>query len=247
MAGVDLRRVAFRQLHDDSMTKSPLFIILTLLAVPACQSTMDQQMIKDQDAQLATLTSDRARNQAQLDRVKRENQTLAEQIAFEQSRNTELQQRVSAAEAAMSAKDAETNQLNTSFQGLNVDVGRRGGYIVLGMSSELTFSSGKAELSKQGRETLTKVGDVLKSDYAGRTLWVEGHTDNEQPKKSGWKNNLALSANRAMSVADFLIADLGLDPNYVRVAGYGEYAPKEANDTPEGRAKNRRVEILILE
>lgn len=229
------------------MIKSPLLIILAALSLPACQNTLDQQVIDAQDKQVANLTADRSRNQAQLDRIKAENRTLAEQIAFEQSRNTELQQRVSAAEASLEAKDAETDQLNTSFQGLNVDVGRRGGYIVLGMSSELTFSSGKAELSKQGRETLSKVGDVLKTDYAGRTLWVEGHTDNEQPKKSGWKNNLALSANRAMSVADFLIADLGLDPNFVRVAGYGEYAPKEGNDTPEGRAKNRRVEILILE
>ena len=229
------------------MTKSPLLIILAALTFPACQNTLDKQLIDNQDQQLTNLTTDRQRNQAQLDRIKAENRTLAEQIAFEQQRNTELQQRVSAAEAAVTAHDREVDQLNTSFQGLNVEVGRRGGFIVLGMSSELTFSSGKAELNKQGRETLTKVGDVLKTEYAGKTLWVEGHTDNEQPKKSGWKNNLQLSANRAMSVADFLIADLGLDPTMVRVAGYGEYAPKQANDTPEGRSKNRRVEILILE
>lgn len=229
------------------MIKSPLFILLAALSLPACQNTMDKQLLADQDQQLANLTTDRQRNQAKLDRILAENRTLNEQIGFEQQRNSELQQRVSAAEAAVTARDLETDKLNTSFQGLNVEVGRRGGFIVLGMSSELTFSSGKAELSKQGRETLSKVGDVLKTDYAGKTLWVEGHTDNEQPKKSGWKNNLALSANRAMSVADFLTGDLGLDPTMVRVAGYGEFAPKMANDTPEGRAKNRRVEILILE
>lgn len=229
------------------MTKSPLLLLLAALALPACQNTIDKQVISDQDAQLEALTSDRSRMTSQLSRIQSENRTLAEQIAFEQQKNTELQQRVSAAEAAIKQRDVETDMLNTSFQGLNVDVGRRGGYIVLGLSSELTFGSGKAELNKQGRDTLTKVGDVLRTNYAGKTLWVEGHTDNEQPKKSGWKNNLQLSANRAMSVAEFLTGELGLDPTHVRVAGYGEFAPKQPNDTPEGRAVNRRVEILILD
>ncbi len=229
------------------MIKSPLLLALAFLAFPACQSTLTDAMIEDQDKQLAALNAERQKNSSHLERLKSENRTLADQISYEQQRNAELAQRVAAAEAAVDAHDAEVAGLETAFQGTNVEVGRRGGYIVLGLPSELTFGSGKAELSKNGKDTLATVADVLKTDYAGKTFWVEGHTDNEQPKKSGWKSNLELSANRAMSAANYMIFDLGLDPTHVRVAGYGEFAPKAGNDTPEGRADNRRVEILILE
>ncbi|MDA1259896.1 MAG: OmpA family protein [Planctomycetota bacterium] len=228
------------------MNKSPLLFALALAFLPACQSNMTRQMIEDQDKQLAALNTERSSMQAQLSRTRAENASLAKQIEFEQQRSAELQQRASAAEAAVNQHDAEMDSLSTALQGTNIDIGRRGGFIVLGIDSELTFASGKAELSKQGRDTLTRVGDVLKSKYGENTIWIEGHTDNEQPKKSGWKSNLQLSAMRAMSCADYLIYDLGLDGSHVRVAGYGEFAPKAGNDTKEGRADNRRVEVLIL-
>lgn len=229
------------------MTKSPLLLALALLALPACQSTMDQALLQEQDDQLTALNAERSKQMTQLSRLQSENRTLAEQIAFEQQRSAELQQRVAAADAALNARDAETDRLNTALAGTNIDVTRRGGHLVLAVPTELTFSSGKADLNKAGRDALSRVADILKSDYAGKTYWIEGHTDSEQPKKSGWKNNLELSANRAMSVANFLTMEIGLDPTHLRVAGYGEFAPKEANDTPEGRAANRRVEILILD
>jgi chemotaxis protein MotB len=228
------------------MKQSPLLLALTLALLPACQSNMTRQMIEDQDQQLEALNTERSSMQSQLARTRAENASLAKQIEFEQQRNAELQQRTAAAEAAMSQADAEMDSISTALQGTNVEVGRRGGFLVLGMDSELTFPSGKAELSKQGRDTLTRVGEVLKSKYGANVIWIEGHTDNEQPKKSGWKSNLQLSSMRAMSCADYLVYDLGLEASHVRVAGYGEYAPKAPNDTKEGRAANRRVEILIL-
>jgi chemotaxis protein MotB len=202
------------------MKQSPLLLALTLALLPACQSNMTRQMIEDQDQQLEALNTERSSMQSQLARTRAENASLAKQIEFEQQRNAELQQRTAAAEAAMSQADAEMDSISTALQGTNVEVGRRGGFLVLGMDSELTFPSGKAELSKQGRDTLTRVGEVLKSKYGANVIWIEGHTDNEQPKKSGWKSNLQLSSMRAMSCADYLVYDL--------------------------RAANRRVEILIL-
>lgn len=229
------------------MNKSPLLIGLALALLPACQSNLTRQTIEDQDAQIAALNSERGTLQSQLSRIKAENSSLAKQIEFEQSRSAELAQRAAAAEAAMNQQDAETDALNAALQGTNVEVGRRGGHIVLGIDSELTFASGKADLNKAGRDTLTRVADVLKSKYGSNILWVEGHTDNEQPKKSGWKSNLQLSAMRAMACADYLVYELALDASHVRVAGYGEYAPKADNESKEGRAANRRVEILILD
>lgn len=228
------------------MKQSPLLLALALALLPACQSNMTRQMMDDQDQQLAALNTERAAMQAQLNRQRAENASLAKQIEFEQQRSAELQQRTAAAEAALSQRDQEMDSISTALQGTNVEVGRRGGFLVLGMDSELTFASGKAELNKQGRDTLARIGDLLKTKYTDNVIWIEGHTDNEQPKKSGWKSNLQLSSTRAMSCADYLIYDLGLDPSHVRVAAYGEFAPKASNDTKEGKAANRRVEILIL-
>lgn len=229
------------------MTKSPLILALALLALPACQSTMDQALLQEQDEQLTALNAERSKQMSQLSRLQTENRTLADQIAFEQQRNSELQQRVAAQDAAISARDKETDRLNTALEGTNIEVSRRGGHIVFAVPTELTFGSGKADLNKAGKDALTRVADILKNEYPGKTFWIEGHTDNEQPKKSGWKNNLELSANRAMSVANFLTTDLAMDATMIRIAGYGEFAPKAPNDTPEGRATNRRVEILILD
>ena len=74
---------------------------------------------------------------------------------------------------------------------------------------------------------------------------MEGHTDNEPIKYSGWKSNWELSTARATSVLHYLVDDKGVNPKLVKAVGYGEFRPVAANDTPEGRQLNRRVEIVI--
>ncbi len=229
------------------MKKTTLLLLLLATAFPACQSNMHRQVIEDQDAQLEAYQAENQNLKSQLSRVRAENASLAEQLSFAQQRAAELNQRVQAMEAEASASDAELDNLDAALQGTGIEVGRRGGYVVLGLPSALTFPSGKADLNEQGKESLRRVADILKTDYAGKTFWIEGHTDNEQPKKSGWKNNLELSVARAMAVAEYMTEELGVDPSAIRVAGYGEFVPKASNDTPEGRAENRRVEILVLD
>jgi chemotaxis protein MotB len=117
--------------------------------------------------------------------------------------------------------------------------------LVLTFVSEVLFDSGKAVLRKQAHESLDKVSEVLLSSAAGMNVGIEGHTDNQPIKYSGWESNWDLSGARAKSVLSYLIKK-GVSPERLSFIGYGEYRPVASNDSASGRQKNRRVEIVIL-
>ena len=121
----------------------------------------------------------------------------------------------------------------------------RGG-LVITLSNEILFDSGKAKLKKMSESVLKKVASVVNEKLPDRNIGVEGHTDNIPIARSGWKSNWELSAARATSVVHYLIDKCGIEPQKLSAIGYGEYRPIDSNDTKEGRSKNRRVEIIIL-
>src|SRR5207249_7186509 len=112
--------------------------------------------------------------------------------------------------------------------------------------SEVLFDSGKAHLRKDSVESLDKVAKVLNTTVSDLSIGIEGHTDNQPIKYSGWTSNWELSSARAMSVLHYLVDNQQVTPGRLSATGYGEYRPVAANDTPEGKQKNRRVEIVIL-
>lgn len=228
------------------MRKTTLFVALLALIAPSCQSNMQKQMLEDADQQNAALAAENESARAQLARTRAEGAALEEQLRFANQRLTELEDLVAAQDAAFQAQNAEVEDLRARLGGTGVGVDTRGGVIVLDLPSSLTFPSGKADLNKKGKETISMVAEILRRDYQNNTFWVEGHTDNDQPKKSGWANNLELSVQRAMSVANFMMGEMEMSPEQVRVSGHGEWKPKADNATKEGKAENRRVEILIL-
>lgn len=118
--------------------------------------------------------------------------------------------------------------------------------LVLRFVAEVFFDSGKAEIRPEAYPILDKVAEFLKQEVPDRNIAIEGHTDNQPIKYSGWKSNWELSAARALSVLHYLVDKKGIDPKRVQAVGYGEYHPIADNSTPEGRQKNRRVEIVIL-
>ncbi|RKY37578.1 MAG: hypothetical protein DRP73_01505 [Candidatus Omnitrophota bacterium] len=118
--------------------------------------------------------------------------------------------------------------------------------LVLRFVAEVFFDSGKADIKPEAYPILDKVAEFLKEEVPDRNIAIEGHTDNEPIKYSGWKSNWELSAARALSVLHYLVDEKGIAPERVQAVGYGEYHPIADNSTPEGRQKNRRVEIVIL-
>lgn len=138
---------------------------------------------------------------------------------------------------------AELQKKLKGVQGVSFNRDERG--LVITFLDEILFDSGKAMIKPSAYSTLDKVASVLTSKASDLNIGVEGHTDNEPIKRSGWKSNWELSTARATSVLHYLVAK-GVSPERLAAIGYGEYRPVASNETKEGRRKNRRVEVVIL-
>jgi chemotaxis protein MotB len=126
-----------------------------------------------------------------------------------------------------------------------VGYGLRNGEMVLTMSSDVTFASGKSELSKAGRSALNSVAKALKGEYPNAEYWIEGHTDTDPISKSKFASNRDLSVARAMAVLHYLVEEAGLPDQQCVVAGWGQYRPVMGGKSQADKTKNRRVEIVV--
>lgn len=125
---------------------------------------------------------------------------------------------------------------------MKVHVDQRG--VTVSMSEQFLFAPGSAELSPFARRVLFKVGQVLR--VVRFPLSFEGHTDNTPMEGGLYGDNWGLSAARAAAVASYMVNRIGLSDKNVQAVGYGPSKPLVPNDTPEHRAINRRVDIVIL-
>ncbi len=132
-----------------------------------------------------------------------------------------------------------------SSLGREIDIDYTSQYVLLTMNGSLLFNSGSATIKDDALPVLNKLGQILER-YANDTIEIEGHTDNVPISGRGiFASNDELSGARALSVFHYLIDTTLLDPSKIKHSGRGEYVPIADNSTPEGRAKNRRVEIKI--
>lgn len=118
--------------------------------------------------------------------------------------------------------------------------------LVITFVSEIFFDSGKDKVKEDGKTTLDKVAEVLNRDVPNSAVAVEGHTDNDPIKYSGWKSNWELSSARALAVVHYLVDECKVEPQRLSANGYGEFHPVAPNDSVQNKQKNRRVEIVIL-
>lgn len=143
------------------------------------------------------------------------------------------------------AEDVE-NKLNMLGISGQVDIQVDAQYVSLTLNGALLFDSGMAELKSSSLEFVSQIGDILKN-YNDNQIWIIGHTDTVPVSKNGrYKDNMELSQGRAYSVYKYLRDTKGLDVTTLGCMGRGEEEPVASNDTAEGRALNRRVEIKIF-
>lgn len=126
-----------------------------------------------------------------------------------------------------------------------VEVSFTAQYVKLTMNGGLLFDSGSAELKDDAKLIIDKVGLILERYGNAGTIEIEGHTDNVPIKSAQYPSNEELSSARALSVFYYLMDSTTLNPLNLKHAGMGERVPIADNSTPEGRSRNRRVEILI--
>ncbi len=162
------------------------------------------------------------------------------------SEATEIKEQMEAKQLEASEQLAEMIQETVDEEQLSheIDVDFTTQYVLLTMNGALLFDSGSDTIREDALPVLDKVGRILER-YASSTIEIEGHTDNVPIHNARFADNDELSSARAMSVFHYLVDNTVLDPANIKHAGRGEYVPVADNSTPEGRAKNRRVEIKI--
>ena len=117
--------------------------------------------------------------------------------------------------------------------------------LIINIDDKISFDSGQAELKKGVLNALDKIAKIL-SSYPENNIMVEGHTDNVPISTKRFPDNWSLSTERALAVLHYLLRNTKLDPVRFTAAGYGEYQPIVSNDTPENKALNRRVDIVVI-
>lgn len=140
-----------------------------------------------------------------------------------------------------------TNNLTRSLskdEMQDVDVKVLKGVVYISLSDNMLYKSGSYEISDKAGATLAKIAKII-TDYKDYDVLIEGNTDNVPISKPNIRNNWDLSALRASSVVQALQNNYGVDPIRLTAGGRGEYNPVASNDTPDGKSKNRRTEIII--
>ena len=171
-----------------------------------------------------------------LDELRRESAELAEQIRVREEHLARAQ----------STQDEIVQKLQQEIESGQIQVERLKGQLRVDMVDEILFDSGETELKPAGKEVLQKLASVLAG--ADRQVRVQGHTDDVPITgrlAERFPTNWELSAARAVNVVRFLQEEASLDPLRLSASALSQYRPRVANDGPEGRQKNRRIEILL--
>lgn len=203
----------------------------------------------------AAIAENSQRNRELLAQLEAKEQALADESAelaklkraFEDRSN-----RVAELESVIAAKDAAMTQLKeaisralTDFEGKGLTVEQRDGKVYVSMENKLLFNSGSWAVGTEGRRAVQQLGSVLgvNPDIA---VLIEGHTDNVPYSGNGTlTSNWDLSTKRATSIVNILRENTSINPENLTAAGRGEYAPIATNDSAEGKAKNRRIEVIL--
>ncbi|MFP3938599.1 MAG: OmpA family protein [Phycisphaerae bacterium] len=190
--------------------------------------------------------------QTQYNELSEQNRDLRSRLADCESRRSRLQSQLDEKEMQLAShnkemrklrEQAETRPEPTSEQ--EWERGLTGDRVTL--ASDILFASGSATLTSSGKRTLDGIASDLKNKYDGKPVRVYGYTDSDPIKrtKDKWDDNLDLSANRAMAVTRYLI-DKGMDKERIETVAMGETNFVAGNASPQGKAKNRRVEIVVI-
>lgn len=216
-----------------------------------------KQNVTDLEAKLNDLSSLKSQREQELTNAQKQLNSTKEKLnSTEQQLNStvltveEQQKRLEDLQRLIDQQRAVVQNLRKSidnalgqYKAEDLDVYVKNGKVYVSLQENLLFKSGSAVVGKEGQEALGKIANVLNSDPKIQIV-VEGHTDSI-PIKRNFEDNWALSAARAVSIVRILTKTYSVDPARVIASGHSYFDPKDSNATPEGRALNRRTEIIL--
>lgn len=210
-----------------------------------------EAMIKDLKQQNSELKSGMAALKESLDKSMNNNaqgnMNISKLVDEINASNKYIKELVAAKSKSDSLNLVLTTNLTRSLDASelkDVDVKVLKGVVYISLNDNMLYKSGSYEISPAAMDILSKIAKIIK-DYKDYDVLVEGNTDNVPISRTNIRNNWDLSALRASSVVQALQDDFGINPSRLSAAGRGEYNPVASNDTPEGRSKNRRTQIII--
>lgn len=236
-------------IEDLNQTKSELAATMSNLdnlkaSYEALEKNSSAEIAKNSKKNRELLAQLEAKEQAlaaeneRLEKLKKELESRSQRVA-------ELESVIAAKDANMRAlKDAISKAL-TNFEGKGLTVEQRDGKVYVSMENKLLFQSGSWSVGTEGRKAVQQLGNVL-AENPDIAILIEGHTDNDpyigNAQLSG---NWDLSTKRATAIVNILRENASINPENLTAAGRGEYAPVASNDTAAGKAKNRRIEVIL--
>lgn len=213
-------------------TRTGVFLLLATALLSGCHSGSERMgLLEDENFEL------RARNQqiqASLNQSEQARTLLDQEVESLQADKASLEDQASRADSSLAS-------VVTGFEGVpGVSTSTNAvGEVVVAVAGDVLFAPGKASLKASAKATLDQVAQVLNSRYSGRMIRIAGHTDSDPIKKSKWKTNERLSAERALAVESFLVKK-GVDSDRMYSAAFGPSQPKGS------KRDSRRVEIVVL-
>lgn len=235
-------------------------VVATALVTSGCVSAGKfEKMQAGKNGDISTLRQQQADLEKQKLAAEQDNATLRQQLATCDRQNTSMQEQVGFLEQQRAVLLAARKQHQEQYDALVKDLSKEvekgqlqvrqyKDMLTVDLAEQIFFDSGRATLKPGGKKVLKKVGDALKG-YQDKIIRVVGYTDNVPVAKSlqgRYPTNWELSVARATTVVRFL-QDIGVPPERMVASGRGEYDPVASNDTPEGRQKNRRIEITLID
>ncbi|RAK24568.1 chemotaxis protein MotB [Flavobacterium aquaticum] len=172
---------------------------------------------------------------------------LKKDLEASSTRLAELEKMMADKEAAMKKLKETLSKSLKAFEGKGLTVTEKDGKVYVSMENKLLFESGSWTVGSEGKKAVDLVGKVL-GDNPDISVLIEGHTDNDKITGTiggGVENNWDLSTKRATAIVNILSANAKVKKENLTAAGRGEYAPLMSNETAEGKAKNRRIEIIL--
>jgi chemotaxis protein MotB len=210
-------------------------IVLSIFGYSAWQQRVEFNKLKTELSELKEAAKENSLQSA----------TLRDQLTNSQARIEAL---IREKEAVTHAQQAIEDQMRTALKTRDVTISELQGKLTVNILDRVLFASGEAELKPEGQQVLSQVASVL-NQHTNRQIYVIGHTDNIPIRAntfSRYASNWELSTARATSAVRYLVETAGINPARMAAVGYGEFHPVADNSTAEGRAKNRRIAIVIM-
>jgi chemotaxis protein MotB len=210
-------------------------LVLGILGYSAYQQRQQFAKVRAEFASLRTSAEEQATQAAKLRDELTNSQARIEALIKEKEQVTKTQRQME-------------DQMRSALQSKDITISELQGKLTVNILDRVLFASGEAELKPEGEKVLAQVAGVL-TQHTNRQVYVIGHTDNVPIRASAfsrYSSNWELSAARATSAVRYLVEKAGVDPSRMAAVGYGEYHPIADNATPDGRAKNRRIAIVVM-